>query len=41
MPRLEPAPALDLSPLVPFTNWGELREMRDRARERGIEGLML
>ena len=32
---------LDLSPLVPFTSWAELRELRDGARERGIEGLML
>ena len=37
----EPRPPFDLSPLVPFTNWDELREMRDGARERGIEGLML
>jgi DNA ligase-1 len=37
----EPHPGLDLSPLVPFTNWDELRELRDGARERGIEGLML
>ncbi len=36
-----PRPALDLSPLVPFANWQELRELRDGARERGIEGLML
>jgi len=32
---------LDLSPLVPFASWDELRELRDGARERGIEGLML
>jgi DNA ligase 1 len=32
---------LDLSPLVPFASWAELRELRDGARERGIEGLML
>ena len=32
---------LDLSPLVPFASWDELRDMRDGARERGIEGLML
>jgi DNA ligase 1 len=38
---LEPRPALDLSPLVPFASWAELRELRDGARERGIEGLML
>ena len=37
----EPRPAFDLSPLVPFTSWQELRELRDGARERGIEGLML
>jgi DNA ligase 1 len=37
----EPRPGLDLSPLVPFTSWEELRELRDGARERGIEGLML
>jgi len=37
----EPRPALDLSPLVPFASWQELRELRDGARERGIEGLML
>ena len=36
-----PRPGLDLSPLVPFTGWQELRELRDGARERGIEGLML
>ncbi|HEY1258066.1 MAG TPA: cisplatin damage response ATP-dependent DNA ligase [Stellaceae bacterium] len=34
-------PGLDLSPLVPFASWAELRELRDRAREHGIEGLML
>ncbi len=33
--------ALDLSPMVPFTSWEELGEMRDGARQRGIEGLML
>jgi DNA ligase-1 len=37
----EPRPALDLSPMVPFTGWGELGELRDGARRRGIEGLML
>jgi DNA ligase-1 len=36
-----PRAALDLSPMVPFTNWDELKELRDGARERGIEGLML
>jgi DNA ligase-1 len=37
----EPRPSLDLSPMVPFTDWDELRELRDGARQRGIEGLML
>jgi DNA ligase 1 len=36
-----PREALDLSPLVPFARWDELRELRDSARQRGIEGLML
>jgi len=36
-----PRPALDLSPKVPFTSWEELKELKDGARERGIEGLML
>ena len=34
-------PGLDLSPLIPFERWDELREMREGARERGIEGIML
>ena len=37
----EPRPTLDLSPMVPFTSWDELAELRDGARQRGIEGLML
>jgi len=37
----EPRSGLDLSPLVPFISWDELRQLRDGARERGIEGLML
>jgi DNA ligase-1 len=37
----EERPRLDLSPLLPFTNWDELKELRDGARARGIEGLML
>jgi DNA ligase 1 len=37
----EPRSALDLSPLVPFATWEELKQLRDGARERGIEGLML
>jgi DNA ligase-1 len=36
-----PRPNLDLSPMVPFTSWDELGELRDGARQRGIEGLML
>jgi DNA ligase 1 len=34
-------PHLDLSPLIPFARWDELKDLRDRARERGIEGIML
>jgi len=37
----DPRVSLDLSPMVPFTSWEELKELRDGARERGIEGLML
>jgi DNA ligase-1 len=37
----EHRPRLDLSPLVPFASWEELKALRDGARERGIEGLML
>jgi DNA ligase-1 len=36
-----PRPALDLSPLVPFSSWDELLRLHEGARERGIEGLML
>jgi DNA ligase 1 len=36
-----PRERLDLSPLVPFANWGELKAHREGARARGIEGLML
>jgi ATP-dependent DNA ligase len=36
-----PRPRLDLSPLVPFSRWDELHALRDGARARGIEGLML
>jgi DNA ligase 1 len=39
--RREPRPLFDVSPLVPFSSWDELRRLRDGARERGIEGLML
>jgi DNA ligase-1 len=38
---LRPRLRLDLSPMVPFSSWDELRRLRDGARERGIEGLML
>ena len=34
-------PGFDLSPLVPFSTWEELRELRDGARARAIEGLIL
>jgi DNA ligase-1 len=36
-----PRDRLDLSPLVPFETWDDLRELRDKARAAGIEGLML
>jgi ATP-dependent DNA ligase len=36
-----PRARLDLSPLVPFETWDDLKEMRDNARANGIEGLML
>jgi DNA ligase 1 len=36
-----PRPRFDLSPLVPFASWEELRRLREGARARGIEGLML
>jgi DNA ligase-1 len=39
--RAGPRDRLDLSPLVPFRSWEELRRLREGARERGIEGLML
>jgi DNA ligase-1 len=32
---------MDLSPMLPFTTWGELAELRNGARENAIEGLML
>jgi DNA ligase-1 len=34
-------PGLDLSPLIPFDSWDELKQLREGARERGIEGVML
>jgi DNA ligase-1 len=36
-----PRARLDLSPLVPFDTWDDLKELRDNARANGIEGLML
>jgi DNA ligase 1 len=36
-----PRERLDLSPLISFTSWVELGALRDGARARGIEGLML
>jgi len=36
-----PRPRLDLSPLIAFATWDELRDLRAGARERGIEGIML
>ncbi len=32
---------MDVSPLVPFSSWEELKALREGARENGIEGLML
>ncbi len=32
---------MDLSPLLPFQTWHELKELRAGARGRGIEGIML
>jgi len=34
-------PALALSPPIPFGSWEELARIRDEARERGVEGVML
>jgi DNA ligase-1 len=33
--------AMDLSPLIPFGSWDTLKELREGARDRGIEGIML
>ena len=32
---------MDLSPLLPFESWDDLKALREGARERAIEGLML
>ena len=39
--RAAPRPRMDISPLLPFAGWDQLREFRDGAREQAIEGLML
>jgi DNA ligase-1 len=39
--RAAPRSGMDISPLLPFTQWDELHALRDGARERAIEGLML
>jgi DNA ligase-1 len=39
--RAGPRERLDLSPLIPFASWDELKALREGARARGIEGLML
>jgi DNA ligase-1 len=39
--RAEPRPQMDLSPVLAFDTWDELATLRDGARERSIEGLML
>jgi len=39
--RTAPRSGMDISPLLPFTRWDELHALRDSARERAIEGLML
>jgi ATP-dependent DNA ligase len=36
-----PRARMDLSPLIAFASWDELRKLREGARARGIEGLML
>jgi DNA ligase-1 len=39
--RAAPRPQLDLSPKIAFSAWDELRRLKDEARARGIEGIML
>lgn len=36
-----PRPRFDVSPLLPLTSWDDLSALRDEARARGMEGLML
>jgi DNA ligase-1 len=37
----QPRPRFDLSPLVQFTDWAHLAQLREEMRSDGIEGLML
>ncbi|MBM3648042.1 MAG: cisplatin damage response ATP-dependent DNA ligase [Alphaproteobacteria bacterium] len=37
----KPRPRFDVSPLVAFTDWAHLAELREATRSDGIEGLML
>ena len=39
--KAAPRKSLDLSPLIPFVSWDDLRPLRAGARQPGIEGLML
>jgi DNA ligase-1 len=39
--RDHPNPRFDLSPLIAFTSWTELSDLRAKARDEAIEGLML
>jgi DNA ligase 1 len=39
--RATPRPRFDLSPMIAFASWNELEALREGARARGIEGLML
>jgi len=39
--RAAPRPQMDLSPMIPFATWAELQRLKDDARARGIEGIML
>ncbi|EKV28226.1 ATP-dependent DNA ligase LigC [Caenispirillum salinarum AK4] len=36
-----PRDRFDLSPLIPLNDWSRMAELRDEARARGMEGLML
>jgi len=37
----KPRPRFDLSPLIPFANWGELAEKQKAIADPGVEGVML